>query len=102
MPNQKEQRWEYEAKITFRNQEIVKITITDHYQEKHSEITHELILGIVNLLNGKRLEPRKKHGNRDIYVWDRIVYNQKKYRLIFWFKDNETNHLWIRNCYPVN
>ena len=103
MPKKTEQRWEYTIKITFKKHRITELTITDHYQEKHSEITNELILNIiVNLLDGVKLEPRKKYGNRDIYVWDRIVYQGKKYRLIFWFKDKTSNHLWIRNCHPVD
>ena len=84
----------------FNTKKIKQITITDHYQQEHSEITNELILNIFQTkLNGERRESRKKHGKRDIFVEERISYDDKKYRLIFCFKNGTTNHLWIRNCH---
>jgi len=87
--------------FAFNNREINEITITDYYQLKHPKITNELILSILQTkLNGARRDPRKKHGKRDIFVEERISYQGKRYRLVFWFKDGTTNHLWIRNCHP--
>jgi len=87
--------------FTFNQRKIQLITITDHYQQEHPEITNELILSIFQTkLNGERREPRKKHGSREVFVEERIPYDDKRYRLIFWFKDNTTNHLWVRNCHP--
>jgi len=97
-----EWQWTYSWLIAFyfNAKTITKITITDHYQQEHPEITNELILNIFQTkLNGARREPRKKHGKRNIFVEERISYNSKKYRLIFWFKDGTTNHLWVRNCH---
>ena len=97
-----EWQWTYsiQFEFTFNKLAINYITITDHYQQEHSEITNELILNIFQTkLNGERRESRKKHGKRDIFVEERISYDDIKYRLIFWFKNGTTNHLWIRNCH---
>jgi len=98
-----EWQWTYFwlLEFIFNGKLITKITITDHYQQEHPEITNELILNIFQAkLNGERREPRKKHGKRNIFVEERISYQNQKYRLIFWFKDGATNHLWARNCHP--
>ena len=89
--------------FTFKRRIIEKITITDHTWKKKGRewMTRELILDIFKeKINGmKRMRPDKKCGNRDIYVRQRISYDNKKYKLVFWFKDGTTNHLWIRNCH---
>jgi len=78
----------------FNKRKISKVTITDHYQQEHPEITNELILSLLQFkLNREKREPRKKHDKRNIFAEERISYQGKKYRLIFWFKDGTTNHL---------
>lgn len=100
----KEWQWTYSTKFkfTFNIKIINKITITDHTWKKkgREKITKELILDIFKeKLNGERKEPRKKHSKRDIFVEERISYQNKKYRLVFWFKDYTDNHLWVRACH---
>lgn len=101
----KEIVWEYSFELLFNKRKIIKFTITDHYQENHKEvITNELICKLVARLNKKRIEPEPKENpnDRDVFVRNFLLTNGKKYRLIFWFKDHTTNHLWIRNCYPID
>ena len=103
----KEWQWTYLflVPIIFNEQTIIRITITDHYQLGHNDvITNEKILEIVRKLNGEimKSEPKKKPTWPDVFVAREIEYQSKRYRLIFWFKDNETSHLWIRNCYPID
>jgi len=55
----------------FNGKPIIKITITDHYRLKHPEITNELILNIFyQKLNGQEMKPFKKHGKREVFIWD--------------------------------
>ena len=100
-----EWRWTYGIKIIFRDQLITAITITDHYQDNHPEITNELILKILDKkLNNKWIDPLPDSyllWGREVFRFD-TFYLDERYRLIFWFKDNTNNHLWIRNCYPVD
>ncbi|WNE40223.1 MAG: hypothetical protein GBAus27B_000290 [Mycoplasmataceae bacterium] len=102
----KEHQWTYACSFifTFKKSIITEITITDHYQQNHPELTNELILNILKeKVHGRiRMKPRTKHDKRDIYVFENFLYQGKKYRLIFWFKDNSNSHLWIRNCYPID
>jgi hypothetical protein len=92
--------WTYKFEIIFNKNRIIAVTITDHYQQKHPEITNELILELLNKLNSWKLEPLKYSGQKKVYKWE-ITYQEKRYRLFFWFKIDTTNHLWIRNCYPI-
>ena len=98
-----ELQWTYLClfNFIFKRRIIEKITITDHYQQAHPEINNKLILDILKeKVNGiKRMRPVKKYGNRDIFVRKRVPFGNKKYKLVFWFKDGADNHLWIRNCY---
>jgi hypothetical protein len=81
--------------FVFNEQEIKEITITDHYQQKsgRENITNELILDILKVeINNKRFFPTDYPGTRKISLRE-IPFKGKKYRLIFWFKDNNNNHL---------
>ena len=105
--SQIDQEWQWTylllIPITFNEQTIHKITITDHWKEKHSDIiNNEKILELVRKLNGEimRPEPKKKPNWPEVFVPRGIEHQGRKYRLIFWFKDHTTNHVWIRNCHP--
>jgi hypothetical protein len=100
MTPKKEKTWEYHCNLVFNNCLITKFTITDYFQKhiKHG-VTKNIICQLVARLP-EEMKPRKKHGIRDVYVWERASYDGRKYRLIFWFKDGTTDHLWIRNCHP--
>jgi len=97
----KEKVWEYDCDLSFLGERITKFTITDHWQKNHPEISQELITKIVKRLNDKEVELTVYSGPRQVFRW-RTTYQGKKYRLIFWFKDKEISHLWIRNCYPID
>ena len=102
---EKEKIWTSHCKITFSSSfKIEWLTITDHYiksgHDKHG-ISNKLIREIMNKLNDIQvMKPKKKHGNKDIYVWERIPHKGKEYLIVFWFKNDANNHLWVRTCYP--
>jgi len=100
-----EWQWTYECllEFIFNKRKINKITITDHtWRKKGREwITKELVLNIFKeKLNGERREPTKRHGKREAFVEEKIPYEDKDYLLVFWFEDNNSDWLWVRNCYP--
>ncbi|RHZ36488.1 hypothetical protein [endosymbiont GvMRE of Glomus versiforme] len=101
----KDNEWQrtYGLRLTFNKSEIIAITITDHYQQKSDRewITNELVLEILEKLNGWGLESTKYRGKRKVYKWE-ITYHNQRYRLWFWFKDGTNNHLWIRNIHPID
>ena len=45
----------------------MKITITDHYQQEHPDITNELILELLVKLKGEILESMEYDGGREPY-----------------------------------
>ena len=103
-----EWRWTYSINFnfTFNELEIKYLTITNYtWKDKKGRegITKELILSILKeKLNGKEAEPepkKKPTWKRDHYVLKRIPFGDKKYKLVFWFKDGTDNHLWVKNCH---
>jgi hypothetical protein len=99
-----EKRWTYPfpLKITFNGRKIVEVTVTDYYQTKPGRkmITNELIVELLKKLDRKRLRPTQ-YPHRKVFKWE-TSYRNQFYRLIFWFKKGTTNHLWVRNCHPVD
>ncbi len=99
-----EKRWTYELKIVFNYLPTNKLTITDYYQTKPGRemITNELIWNIMRTkLHREVLRPVKYHGGRKVYTWDKN-YQGKDYRLYFWYENNSSDWLWIRNCHRID
>jgi len=100
----KEWQWIYECllEFIFNNLLIKQITITDHTWKKkgREKITKELILAIFQAeVNGKRFFPTDYSGTRKIFLRKEVPFQDKKYKLVFWFKDGTDNHLWVRVCH---
>lgn len=99
--------WNYSIQFTFIfNKKVINyLTITDHPWKKkgREKITKELILSIFKeKVNEAILAPEPKKNpiwKRDHYVLKRISFGEEKYKLVFWFKDETDNHLWVKNCH---
>lgn len=103
-----EQCWTYsiQFELIFNKKAINYLTITDYtWKNKKGRegITKELILNVFKeRLNKVILTPEpKKNPNwkRDHFVLKRIPFGDKKYKLVFWFKNGTDNHLWVKNCH---
>jgi len=103
-----EQQWTYLClfEFTFKKRVIKRITITDHpWRKKGREwMTKELVLNILTKeLNGKRrMRFYKKHGKREVFIREYVPYQDRFYHLTFWFENNSSDWLWVRNCYPIS
>ena len=98
----KEQTWEYYCFFLFNRRKIFRFTLTDHWQEKHPELSREFVAELFLKLAGEEnIEPTKYKGKREVYKWE-TVHQGQRYRFIFWFRDGFGNQLWVRNCYPIN
>ncbi|MCE8162891.1 MAG: tRNA lysidine(34) synthetase TilS [Candidatus Moeniiplasma glomeromycotorum] len=53
-------------------------------------------------MNGERREPSQKHGNREVFIEEKVPYQNRDYLLVFWFENHNSDWLWVRNCYPIN
>jgi hypothetical protein len=69
------------------NQKLInEIIISPHYEIKHSKnITDEIILELVKMLNNKNfpIEDKKTNPNREFFMVDNLIYQNKRYRLIW-------------------
>ena len=95
--------WEYSCHLLFNRKEINQIIITDYIWKKKGRemITKELVCKLIGKLNKKRLWPTKYSGFRKPFRFE-TTYEEKKYRLIFWFDDNNSHGLWIKNCFRID
>lgn len=58
-----------------------KVDISQHYKEKHSDITDELILELLRLfVDKKTFQPDKL--TTDYFVLEKILHQDKKYKLV--------------------
>lgn len=58
-----------------------KVDISQHYKEKHSDITDELILELLKLfVDKKTFQPDKL--TTDYFVLEKILHKDKKYKLV--------------------
>jgi hypothetical protein len=58
-----------------------QVEISQHYQEKHSDITDELILELLKLfVDKKEFQPDKL--TTDYFVLEKILHLEKKYKLV--------------------
>ena len=94
--------WEYSCSFLFNDKQVNYLTITNHFQKKHKNINKEKILELISNLDGKKITYDLSYLNKKVFIWETEDNLCKKYRLIFWLKDQTTNHLWIRNCYRVD
>ena len=75
-----------------------KVVIDQHYQEKHADITDQLILELLKLFVDKRtFQPDKL--TTDYFVLEKILHHGKKYKLIW--QINEQTSLLVVNCYRI-
>jgi hypothetical protein len=75
-----------------------EVVISHHYQQKHSDITDELILEILKLFVDKNtFRPDKL--TTDYFVLEKILHQGKKYKLICQIEDE--NSFIVVNCYRI-
>ena len=69
---------------------VTRVIIDDHYEKKHAQsINDEIILGLVQTLDGKLFEPDDVKAPYSYFVTDNIELNGKFYKLIWLLEDHE-------------
>lgn len=88
----------YPLKLEVNGHHFSQVDISRHYQIKHSDITDELILELLKLfVDKKTFQPDKL--TTDYFVLEKILYQDKKYKLIWQIKDKIS--LIVVNCYRI-
>lgn len=76
-------RPEYQLKIHINGRALTRVIIDQHYKEKHAEsITDELILELVQSLNGKTFPIEEVHGDFQYFTVEPVLKDKSPYRLV--------------------
>lgn len=91
-------RRSYKMHIVVNGRSIEEVVIDPHYEAKHPDIDDELILKLVQRLDGKEFQPETRHDEWEFYVLDRIEFRGKRYRLV-WCQRDVSPLLGVINCF---
>ena len=92
-------RREYDLQITVNGRKIRKVIIDPHYETKHSgSLDDQIILRLVNELDGQWFEPDDEYAPYLYFVTDGMVMNGKKYKLI-WLMEADKFYIGVVNAY---
>lgn len=85
---------------------ITHVIIGKHYREKHAAyMTDELVLDLVQVLDGKNFEPDSTSKGIEYYAADIEIFNQKSkvkfYRIVWLFEGNFLEIIGVINAYRV-
>ncbi len=78
---------------------INEIIIDSHYEENHADhMSDELILNLVDSLQGKRFRLHSKKREYRYYVFESHVYLEKSYRLVLVMETGK-NYIGVVNAF---
>ncbi len=92
-------RREYKTNIVINEIRISKIIIDPHFEEKHKfSINDEIIIRLVESLNGGEFEPETINPPFEYYKGERIKFDGKLYRLI-WMLEKDQIYIGVVNAH---
>ena len=92
-------RREYKTDIVINEIRITQIIIDPHFEEKHkSSINDEIIIRLVESLDGGEFEPERVDSPFEYYKGERIKHNGKLYRLI-WLLEKGQIYIGVVNAH---
>ncbi len=98
-----DERKEYTKTIDFNGTVLTKIVVSQHYKEKHSDITDELILSMLELkVNGTPVDAEDE-ANEDGFQYfkiEQLEFQNLYYRLILVTCETE-DYLGVVNAFRV-
>lgn len=94
----RQRRFYYKLRLTINGRKITSVIIDPHYEKKHSKsINDEIILSLVHQLDGRFFDHDAEKNGYQYFTTD-LVFNSKKYRLIWLLEDHEI-YVGIINAY---
>lgn len=92
-------RHEYKTDIVINEIRITKIIIDPHFEEKHkSSINDEIIIRLVESLDGREFEPETISSSFEYYKGEQIKLDGKLYRLI-WLLEKGQIYIGVVNAH---
>ncbi len=89
----------YDIQITVNGRRITKVIIDAHYEAKHfGSLNDDIILRLVNLLDGLRFEPEDDDAPYLYFATDGLVLDDKKYKLV-WLLEDDMLYIGVVNAY---
>lgn len=90
----------YKCDYVINGRSIKRLIISNHYKKKHAKyISDELIIKFIEkYLDGETFKGGKKKGVWEYFDLEPILYNDKKYKLVWLFHENISDFLGIVNC----
>lgn len=80
-------RRSYSVTLTVNGRPITEVVIDPHYEEKHPDISDELILELVKKLDGNEYVPQEREDEWEFFMLDQLEHDGKRYRLVWCMKD---------------
>ncbi len=75
-------RKEYPLKLLINGKHLSRVLIDQHYKLKHPEMTDELILKLVKILNNGDFEIEIRKGPYEYFAVEPVYLIRKSYRLV--------------------
>lgn len=91
-------RREYSLAITFNKRCFSRVVIDPHYEEKHPDITDQLILELVKQLDGRDIEPEGEADGFKYFAHE-MDWQHKSYRIVLTYC--EEDFLGVINVFRV-
>lgn len=91
-------RRHYPKYLKINGREFFEVVIDPHYEDKHGDITDELILELVEYLDGGRFDPVGRNGDWSFYNFEKVLHRGGLYRLI-WCTNDDLLYVGVINCH---
>ena len=95
-----EKRVEYLLRLTVNARKLNRVVIDLHFQRRHPEMTIELIVALVKLLDGDAGAKEDENGEFEYFIKDPHVYEGKPYRLVYCLHRKEA-YLGVINAFRI-
>lgn len=92
------ERRRYAVLLVVNGRKILEVIIDPHYEERHPDISDDLILKLVRRLSGSNFSSKSRTNHWTYYSHDQVDEDGKKYRLV-WCLEDGSSFLGIINCY---
>lgn len=76
------ERNEYPLRVHINNRILSRVIIDQHYKEKHSNVTDEIILNLVSQISGRIFEIEDEEDSFQYFRVEPIFHKNAPYRMI--------------------
>jgi hypothetical protein len=93
-----DERREYSLAIVFNKRRFTCVVVDPHYERNHPDITDQLVLELVKLLDGRESDPVSENDGFK-YFAETLHWQSKSYRLVLTYC--EEDFLGVINAFRV-